>query len=258
MQTSADQIKLAIKELLKNAGYTYEDLAKALKVSLPTVRRILTKEDIGLERLLAICQWLGVSLEELASLANQSPLKISYLTEEQEEFFASFPDAYTYLRYLGRGMAPKEIEEQFKISSKATKWYLTELTTLGLIEAVSSKVRFKISWPTNWRYPGALEKKFGRAIYRAGMDHLLDRVVKQDGKFENADFFLMLDSLLLSDRTYEQYLEELREIYRKFSTIGRHELKTLGREDLRITSVLHGIDRADFITEGMAQVRERK
>lgn len=255
----SSQIKQVIKELLKKADYTYEDLAKALHVSLPTVRRFLTKEDIGLERLLAICDWLGISLEELGALANRVPLKITYLSEVQESFFASFPDAYTYLRYLGRGLRPQEIEEQYGISAKATRWYLNELSALELIDVTSTnKVRFKIPWPANWLFPGPLEKKFGRAIYHAATDHLLKRVGGISGKFEDADFFLMLDSILLCDRSYEEYLNELRGLYRKYSTIGRHELKTMPRNRLHLTSVLHGIDRADFITEGMAQVKERK
>jgi hypothetical protein len=83
-------------------------------------------------------------------MANRTPLKVNYLTEEQENYFASFPDAYTYLRYLGRGMTPEEIESQFNISPKATKWYLTELKTLDVVEvSASRKARLKISWPSN-------------------------------------------------------------------------------------------------------------
>ena len=55
LSLDGQKIREAIKKLMKKSGYQYLNLAQALQVSLPTVKRIMTRDDISLERLLSIC-----------------------------------------------------------------------------------------------------------------------------------------------------------------------------------------------------------
>ena len=56
----------ALKMHLKARGMTYADVAKALKISEATVKRIFASKNCTLERLDEICQLVQVDLAELA------------------------------------------------------------------------------------------------------------------------------------------------------------------------------------------------
>jgi transcriptional regulator with XRE-family HTH domain len=59
------EILAALKRALKARGMTYRDLAKALSMSESGVKKWLTSKDCSLGRVLAACEAIGVSLEDL-------------------------------------------------------------------------------------------------------------------------------------------------------------------------------------------------
>src|SRR5581483_3294678 len=70
----------AIRAALRARGMTYRELAKALGVSEPTIKRNLGRGDFSLSRLDRICEVLEISLPNLLDSAAAS----SYLTELSE------------------------------------------------------------------------------------------------------------------------------------------------------------------------------
>jgi DNA-binding Xre family transcriptional regulator len=74
----------SIRAHLKARGHTYRQLADAIGVSEPTVKRIFATNDCTIERLEEICQFLNI---ELAQLVKSTPKKrklIEQLTRKQE------------------------------------------------------------------------------------------------------------------------------------------------------------------------------
>src|SRR3981081_3320052 len=76
---------------LKARGMTYADVARALKISEATVKRIFALKNCSLERLDAICQLVQVELAELARGTPRENRLINRLTREQEEELMSDP-----------------------------------------------------------------------------------------------------------------------------------------------------------------------
>lgn len=250
------QIKAAIKQLIKKGGHTYADLAKALGVSLPTVRRYLSKDDLSVDTLVAIADWLGLSFVELVKMAEQQRHLPTFLTLAQEEYFAAFPHFYTYLRFLGGGMSPAEIETKFHLTPKTTERYLVELEQLELVSRADGRVRLRVAWPAHWNFPGPLQKKYAPAIYRTAVDRLTAKSAAPEHKPDyGKEFFFMMDSLLLRESTYGEYVKEIVALYQKYNTIGRHESRVAERKELRLCSSLLGIDQIDPLTETMGTVK---
>ena len=84
MSTTADLITL-LKQELKTARMTYADLAVALGMAESSVKRMLTKGDMPLSRIDAICRALKMDFAELARrVADAQPL-LAQLTEAQEK-----------------------------------------------------------------------------------------------------------------------------------------------------------------------------
>jgi len=76
---------MALKKCLKEQHITYRDLAKSLDVSEPSIKRIFASQAFTLERVVQICDVLGITLTELVSIASTLKPKIRTLTWAQEE-----------------------------------------------------------------------------------------------------------------------------------------------------------------------------
>jgi transcriptional regulator with XRE-family HTH domain len=63
--TQISQLTVTIKQCLKAAGLTYRDVAKALDLSEPSVKRLLANGRLTVERLAQLCELLGMTMAEL-------------------------------------------------------------------------------------------------------------------------------------------------------------------------------------------------
>ncbi len=253
------RIKSLIKNFIKRRGFHHIDLAKALKVSLPTARRILSKDDLSVSRIVAICDWLGISFFDLMELAKQEGLtREEDFTEQQEDFFASFPQYYSYFRCLGQGLSPKEIEAKYHISKRSSEKYLTELEILGLISRSQvDRQKLNVKWPIYWRFPGKLQANFGRSLFSGLIDKLIAKTsdTLNQVKFGKTYFFL-LDSPQLRQSTYEAYVKEARSLQRKYTAISHFECQTEDPANLRQCAALFGIDQIDCFASALGEVTE--
>src|SRR5471032_2078368 len=75
-----------LKRALKERGLTYSAVAAALKLSLPTVKRLFSTGDFSLARVDSICDLVGISLREILERAEENaiPSKRLSVTQERE------------------------------------------------------------------------------------------------------------------------------------------------------------------------------
>ena len=73
---------------MKAKGITYNQIAKALDISLSTVKRDFALKNLSLSRFLSICEITNISLKDLSQSIEVSQPKTHILTDEQEAFFA--------------------------------------------------------------------------------------------------------------------------------------------------------------------------
>src|SRR5688572_26195946 len=81
----------ALKDVLKARGITYARLAKGLRLSEASVKRVFAQQSFTLERLDRICGFLGIEISDLARIVadeGESPVR---LTWEQEKEVVSDP-----------------------------------------------------------------------------------------------------------------------------------------------------------------------
>ena len=64
-----DAIHDALKRLMRSSGRTYAQAARVLKLSEASVKRLLSRSELSIERLEILCDWLEV---EVADLVHQS------------------------------------------------------------------------------------------------------------------------------------------------------------------------------------------
>lgn len=159
------ELKEVLKKLLKEQSYTYSDLAQELRCSVPTVKRILGPEEITLERLLIICEFLKISLSDLEKLSEMNRKSSQeFFTAAQEDFLAVNPNYLGYLAHLYNGENPESIQQKYRLTKKSTELYLIRLERQELLR-VDSKGRVRLALTS---FPRLLPNgKLIRAQYKA-------------------------------------------------------------------------------------------
>ena len=104
-----------VKRYLKAQGKTYADLANGLNVSEATIKRIFSEENVSLNRMDDICNYLGIQLTDLASMVEQEATLITTLSEEQEKNLVSNPKLLLMLYFLLNGWTVEEILNEYVI-----------------------------------------------------------------------------------------------------------------------------------------------
>lgn len=175
---SLEQLKEAAKSVMKKQGRSYQDLADHLGISLVSVKRVMSKEEISLSRFLEICNWLDVGIADLEKIAqhNQSHEKIRF-TEEQEKFLAKNPEYMSFLFNMFTDKSPEELQKQFGLSNKSLNLYLLRLEKYNLIKKVSG--RYKV---TPKRFPSPIP--YGE-LQKVQYKNVIDASVSFFDRFQN-------------------------------------------------------------------------
>ena len=227
----------ALKMHLKARGMTYADVARALKISEPTVKRIFALKNCTLERLDEICQLVQVDLAELARGMPRESRLINRLTREQEEELMSDPALLLVAVSALHQMRIEEIMATYHLDEAQCVRALLRLEKIGILELhENNRIRLRIARTFSWipegpimRYvksqlpdffahpfdrPGQLMHMISIRLSRAAQVALLqqlEQIAREYSEQHNADARLPLDqrqpvSVLLAVRPWEPEL----------------------------------------------------
>lgn len=167
----------ALKKLLKAKGIVYQDLVDRTGLSLPSIKRILSKGEMTLGRLEEICHAADIAVSDVLKLITTlSEGQPEELTEEQEKYLARYPHRFAHFDLLLTGMKPKQIESEFKLTQAQTHKILNDLDKWGLI-AWQGQYKIKLLTSQNIRLSknGPLRSLFSEECMKSflalGADH---------------------------------------------------------------------------------------
>lgn len=181
----------ALKKALKARGMTYRDVARALRLSESSVKRIFSEETFTLQRLEDLCRLLDTNIYDLAK---RTPMKSEgppqELSVSQERALASDPVLLTYFYLLVTGWKPRRIQRKFDLPTEHNDRFLKTLHRLRLIELLPrSRVRLLTGRRINWLKNGPV-----RQLYFAQVKAEFLR-----SQFDAPDELMRLESGELSD-----------------------------------------------------------
>lgn len=155
-----DQFLSSLKRTLKAKNILYRDLAKALKLSESSVKRILSNKSLSLDRLEEICRVADISFSEVVKSANlEEANQLVTFTDDQEKALAENIRLLHYFMILQDGKTPQKIEREYQISVAESKKYLFQLDRLNLIELhPRDKVKIKRQGFLRFRRDGPVGK----------------------------------------------------------------------------------------------------
>lgn len=159
--SQVEQFLESFKRTLKAKKIVYKDLAKILKLSESSIKRLLSDKTLSLERIEEICRACDVSFAEICENAQfDSSPPVQFLSHEQEKILAANPRLLHYFILLNDRITPQKIEKDFEISNIESKKFLFQLDKLGIIE-LYPKDRIKLKGPAEgyrFRKNGAVGK----------------------------------------------------------------------------------------------------
>lgn len=163
--SGSHQLRNAIKQQLKARNLHYADLAAAIGVSEASVKRLLTRGGITLERLDAICEFLGTDVYELArSGRRDTPAEERHLTQAQERALADDPRLLLVFHLLSNDWDVPRIRGEFGLALPDTILLLARLDRLKLIELLpKDRVRLRVPRDYAWRSDGPVLRRHGRS-----------------------------------------------------------------------------------------------
>ncbi len=233
-ETENRKLKDLIKAIMKKKSYTYEDLAKAMNVSVPTVKRILNRDELSLPRFLFILEWLGMSLTHIAKLAEEGEHsdKVEY-SVEQEQFLADHPHHFYILMELRQGFSVEQLTKKFNLTKKSMQKYLIDLDRCGLIELqANDRVKLNRAHPSDALAGGPIERtyrhKAAEVISEANLWGFGSR--DDDPKIRYKGNF----GMRLRPQTFKKLQDDILALESKYTTISYYERTVEKDENLLI------------------------
>lgn len=156
-----------LKRALKERGLTYAAVARALGLSLPTVKRLFSSGDFSLARVEMICDLAGVGLHELLERAQQRIAPTNQLTLPQEREIVADP-RLLFVTWLVLNRTPfEEIVRAYRLSEREVLSCFIKLDRLKVLELQPyNRVRLLVDRHFSWRPGGPVQRYIHEKILR--------------------------------------------------------------------------------------------
>ena len=242
MSTTADLVT-ALKQELKTAHMTYADLAQALGLAESSVKRMLSRGDMPLSRIDAICRALKLDFADLARrVADAQPL-LAQLTQEQERAVVADKKLLLVAICVLSQWTLEQIVTSYRLSEAEATQYLAQLDRIGIIELRPlSRYSLKLAKAFRWRPHGPVMSYFRE-------NALLDYF---SGGFDGAGESLLLVHGAVSRSLAPVFVERLQRVAQDFAQqhLADQKLPEAAREGY---TLLLGMRRWEF--EAFAALR---
>jgi DNA-binding Xre family transcriptional regulator len=242
MSTTADLVT-ALKQELKTAHMTYADLALALGLAESSVKRMLSRGDMPLSRIDAICRALKLDFADLARrVADAQPL-LAQLTQEQERAVVADKKLLLVAICVLSQWTLEQIVTSYRLSEAEATQYLAQLDRIGIIELRPlNRYSLKLAKAFRWRPHGPVMSYFRE-------NALLDYF---SGGFDGPGEGLLLVHGAVSRSLAPVFVERLQRVAQDFSQqhLADQKLPDAAREGY---TLLLGMRRWEF--EAFAALR---
>jgi transcriptional regulator with XRE-family HTH domain len=205
-----------LKRELKARGVRYADLARHLRLSEASVKRMFSGRNFTLSRLDEICGFAGIDFSDLArALARQDTL-VSQLTYQQEKEIVSDRKLFLAAVCVLNHVTLEQIVEKYDITEAECVGLLTRLDRLKFIELQpGNRVRLLVSRTFSWLPDGPIQRFFNEQAH-----HEFFR-----SRFNRADEFMLVVNGMLSAHSSTAVVERLKKVAREFSALHNEDMR---------------------------------
>ncbi|RYE80008.1 MAG: transcriptional regulator, partial [Oxalobacteraceae bacterium] len=188
--SEVSQLLTTIKRQLKLQGRTYRDVAAALRLSEASVKRLLTSETLGVDRLVEIGNMLGFTLAELTQEAALSESRLRTLAPAQEKELVSDTKLLLVAVCALNHWTLQDMLGVYRLSEAECLQKLLHLDRLHLIGLMpGNRIRLNVARDFDWLPDGPIRQFFRTQ----GLDDFLG------SRFDKADESLAFTHGMLTE-----------------------------------------------------------
>lgn len=210
-----DQLIATLKRRLKIQGMTYRDVATALGVSEPSIKRLFASERFTLERLVEISHLLGFTLAELAQEAAVGENRLHTLSAVQENELVSDEKLLLVAVCVLNQWAIKDIVSAFNLSEAECIQRLVQLDRLRLIVLLpGNRIRLNVARDFDWQTNGPIRQYFSKQ----GLPDFLD------SPFAGESEVMAFSHAMLTESAVLKIQKEIRKLRRKLAELHEESL----------------------------------
>jgi DNA-binding Xre family transcriptional regulator len=148
---STTRVFEALKMHLKARSMTYADIARTLRVSEATIKRIFSQKNCTLARLDQICDVLQIDIADLARTVPHASRLINRLSRAQEHELVADPKLFLVAVSAMNHMRIEDMVETYKISEAGCLSLLLRLEKIGFLEVhENNRVKLSVSRAFAW------------------------------------------------------------------------------------------------------------
>lgn len=189
-----------LKRELKARGLTYAAVARALRLSEASVKRMFAQREFTLSRLDAICDLAGLDFSELARLSAPREAVISQLSYEQEKELVDNPRLMLVALCTLNHWTYEEILDKYALSPAECVRLLARLDRLKFIELLpGNRIRLLVSRAFSWVPDGPIQRlfkeQFQADFFRSRFDREAEIMILANGMLSRASIATLLASL---------------------------------------------------------------
>lgn len=209
------QLVKTLKRHLKIQGMTYHDLARALNLSEPSVKRMFALGRFSVDRVIEIAHLLGFTLAELAHEAAVGENRLHTLSDEQEKELVSDAKLLLVAVCALNQWEIRDIVETYALSEAECIQRLIKLDRLRLIDLLpGNRIRLNVARDFDWRAKGPIRMYF----LGQGMGEFLQ------SDFSGSDEVMAFSHAMLTEQAMAKMQAEIRKLRQKFSEIHEESL----------------------------------
>jgi transcriptional regulator with XRE-family HTH domain len=161
----AQRLVEALKKCLRARGMTYAALARELRLSEASVKRLFSRGTFTLARVEEVLRVLDLDLVELARMARGGDGAPAELSVEQETVLARDERLLSVFWLLLNGWRFGDIVEEFAITRTELTLALARLERARLIDwDAGERVRLRVAKDFGWRAGGPVKKAYGLRV----------------------------------------------------------------------------------------------
>lgn len=186
----------ALKRVLKSKGLNYGDLANMLGISRDSIKRIFSQGTLTLDRLIKICNFLGMNFQDLSLLMDvEYEANEYFFSLEQESFFAENFNYLFFYQLIFKYDSVKDLAKDYDLNDQTIVKILSKLDEFELVEWLPGNEVKILGHRKFASTDGPVSKKHSKRLSL----RLIEESVKNE-KDENFLFFLTL-----SERASQKY-----------------------------------------------------
>ncbi len=206
-QKLAKILCLELKRLIRASGYTYGQVADKMNLSESGLKKILSKDDMPMSRMIQFCEVLNLSLNDLIQVTeSQNFIDVAFDKAQESAFLADYRlfIFYWFLVYERRSL--DEIKKVMGVDQFKSEKILIKLDRLKLISYLSGgKLKLPSPKPIRW----VDDSDFVKNLYRKWGKSLISNVVNRRSPEKQ---YFMLRYLQMSEENFKELVTLLTEI----------------------------------------------